>query len=517
MKNYIILLIAFFNGLIATAQVFMPGVDPNSNLQATSNSYYITLPANEEPWLIPNNSTAPALAATGNAATTAFVEFGDGTFSFLPNGNHEFYQADLNRNLTVKITRIYGGGGPPPKFQSYQVGAMQPFVSTVYSSMGILTSGEKIAITPNIGSVVAKDTMIFVLTYKLALTETNRTLLFLYNDNGLDAFEKVNLGDQMDIEPSILQPYSFVRTYTGETETGINPSTPIETVRNISINKQYNDALAFSNLKADSLEHNIFITLIPKEGLVANDLSETLVKAYIVGENKDDRKNTVLDTVSTTDKLPILNLSHDPNYITVKPLCLTFPKAGKKLEYHVHFQNTGPGAASEVRVAVKIPGHVNIIPDISFPLCTGNPANFYKVPKGDLSSSYPYANSTLDSLVFIFKKNTFDCTLDGMTATPTCMSNDSTMGDFWFTINTTDQMPDILLAQASIVFYNNADGLPNPPIITNTAISQFRECCECKKSCDPCKNKKGLWKWLFCDKCGSDKLKLKKNSSNLKL
>jgi hypothetical protein len=492
-----IFLFLFFNSISAGAQQFNYGY----SFGGSPNSYSITLPLGEPLWLIPAVVTGPPKPAKGTPATSVFVEFGDGTFSFLPNGDHDFYPASINGNLTVKTARIYGGGGPPPKFQSYQVGAMKsPALGTLYSPMGILKSLEKIAITPNIGSVVANDTMIFALTYKLLPEESGKTLLFLYNDNGLDAFEKVSIGDLMDIDPSILQPYTFVRTYTGETETVINPSTPVESVRDI--NKQYTDALAFSNLKADSLEHNIFITLIPKEGLVARDLSETNVKAYLVEEQKGE-----IDTASASANLPIFNLSHDPNYITVKPLCLTLPKAGKKLEYHVHFQNTGPGAASEVRVAVKIPGNVNIGTDISFPSCPKNPPHFYKVPKGDLSilCTSPYANSSLDSLVFIFQKNAFNCTLDGMTATPTCMCNDSTIGDFWFTINTTNQMPDILLAQASIVFYNNADGLPNDPIITNTAISQFRECCECKKSCDPCKNKKGFWKWLFCDKCGTEK------------
>ncbi|MBK8611389.1 MAG: hypothetical protein IPL84_15980 [Chitinophagaceae bacterium] len=483
----------------------------------SNSKYSVSLPDGAAGWLIPTSPVPPLKAGSKAQATAMFVEFGDGTFSFLSDGPHQFYTAFPNRNVTAKATGVYGGGGPPPKFQSYMVGdgcllstnsLNTSYSYSTYVPMGILEGDERIEITPNIGSVVAKDTMIFVLTYKLKLKESAKTLLFLYNDQ--DAFEVVNKADQMEPDLTTTLTSPFVRAYSGEAETDVDASATVATVR--KVNSQYNNALAFNLLKADTLEHNIFITLIPREGLVGKDLSETFVKAYLIGEN-----NGETDTAAALAPLPILNLSHDPNYITVKPACLTFPKAGKQLEYHVHFQNTGPGSASLVRVAVKIPGNVDMNTDISFSPPPHHPLQFYKVLKGKLSSNclWPYGNPSLDSLIFVFEKDMGDCTLDGMNPAPTCMCKDSTMGDFWFTINATNQMPDILLAQASIVFVNSADGMPNDPIITNTAISQFRECCECKKSCDPCKNKKGLWKWLFCDKCGTKKTTVKKTNRNL--
>jgi hypothetical protein len=504
--KYILLLLLFVN-IDATAQMF--SITSNFSSGSSTCDYSVSLPPGAASWLITSTVTGFQKAATRTRNTVAFVEFGDGTFSFLPDGPHEFFQTNLNHNVTTKVTGIYSGGGPPPHYQL--AAKVSGFGNPPYKPMQILKNGARIAITPNIGSVVAEDTMIFVLTYKMAANERGKRLLFLFNDNVVSAFKQVNMNQQMESDPNTHYPSPFVRLHANEGEMAISSGSSEEIIKNIDY--RYGNALAFNSLPIDTLEHNIFITLIPQQGLVSSGLSETLVKAYIVGEKRNEMGNTVLDTVSTTEKLPIFNLSHDPNYITVKPVCLTLPKAGKKLEYLVHFQNTGPGAASKVIVSVKLPGNVNVNTDIYFP------ANFYKILKGRLalSSSSHYSNASGDSLVFEFEKDiAADCTLDGMAPTATCMCNDSTMGDLWFTINTTNLMPDMLLAQASIVFYNNADSLPNDPIITNTAISQFRECCECKKACDPCKNKKGLWKWLFCDKCVKEKGNSGKRSRNLK-
>jgi hypothetical protein len=495
MKNTAVLLIAFFIGFDVSAQVYTSGVS-NSNLQTLPGSYFITLPVNASPWLIPNDGVTTPLVQ-GTAASVAFVEFGDGTFSFLPNGVHDFYlpQPTNGYQITTKTSSIYTGGGKPPNYQVARFFPPSTNPVVPYIPMNILAAGEKLGITPNIGSVLAKDTMIFVITYKLEMNETGKSLLFLFNDNvGNNAFESVSMSLPMNPDYTTGERANYVRTYFGENLVPISGQ-----VANVSnLNNQYSNRLAINNLKHDGSEYNVFITLIPKDGLVSKNLSQTLVKAYIVGESRKD-------TISKTAILPVFNESHDPNYITVKPICLTLPKAGKELQYHVHFQNDAAGPASQVRVAVKIPDNVDINTDITYPPCPAHLVNFYKVPYGTLTSVWPYSNNlpNNDSLVFVFNKGASDnCTLEGLLPTPSCMCNQGTMGDFWFTIKTTDQMPDMLLAQASIVFYNSDLTLPpNEPILTNIAITQFRECCDCKKTCNPCKNKKGFWKWLFCKKC----------------
>jgi hypothetical protein len=467
-----------------------------------SSDYSVLLPTDASPWLTPNDGsrTPVPIAGTKKSAATVFIEFGDGTFSFLPNGNHTFVSPGKNREVTTKATGVYGGGGKPP---SYAVGTVEAPASTGYTPMNVLQqSGTDLAITPNIGDVVATDTMIFVITYRTL--HAGASLLFLFNDNNTyPIFKNISLGDKLDFPQKPL----FVRTYSTENEISIsNAGDGLTSRRNA--NGEYSGCVAFEGINNDGDEHNIFVTLIPKDNLLTTDLSVTTVKAVLVWDDTSGLSNkgsNIVPAITTNYSensitLPISgDNAHDPNYVTVKPNCMLLPKTGKELKYHVHFQNTGMGDASKVRVAVKVPDGTNFTNDIDI--------NSYKfqIDNGSIISNYPYANSSLDSLLFEFEPNNIapGCTLEGLDMTTTNLCNKKTMGDFWFTIKTTSQMPDILLTQASIVFYNpiNSPIPVNDPILTNTAVSQFRECCECNKSCDPCKRKKGLWKWLFCKKC----------------
>jgi hypothetical protein len=488
MKSYLIILIFFFLNVSVCAQVFN-----NTGTTGTAINYNISLPVAAEPWMIDVNSTDNTQAATGTKATAVFIEFGDGTFSFLPRGTHNFYTAFPNRSIITKTTGVYGGGGKPPAHSiesQISISESAPYVQM--NNLPVLIQNG-LAITPNIGSVLAKDTMIFVVTYK-AQPKYN-TLLFLFNDNiNISAFKNIIVGQKIQ-DPNSLIKEPVLRTYSSETEVGIPGTGPVSVAR--GQNNQFANCLAINILNHDGNEHNIFITLIPKDGLLTTSLSETMVKAMLVGSAEGKGGN--IDTISVVDTLPVVDAAHDPNYITVSPNCLLLPKVGKELQYHLHFQNTGPGRASKVKVNIKIPGPVNLSSEITYK------SNYYKLNNGINNSLNPYSNSAGDGLEFVFvKKSSTSCTLEGMGTppSPNCICNESTIGDLWFTIKTNNQMPDILLAQASIVFYNSdAAQNPNPPIITNTAVAQFRQCCDCNNSCDPCKNKKSFWKWLFCKKC----------------
>jgi hypothetical protein len=493
-KANFILIIFFFISTNGVSQQFNYGT---SSIGRLVNSYSVKLPPSASPWLTPNDgvSTAPAIGA---AATSAFVEFGDGTFSFLPNGNHDFITA--NKEIITKATGVYGGGGKPP---AYRIAA--PITgSASYTPMNILagSSPDALAITPNIGSVLAEDTMILVVTYKTL--KSGASLLFLFNDNTIPAFENIIVGQNM-VDVHTGSSADFLRTYAGENEISVSSgSVTLVNARNAS--NQYTNSLAVKNLITNGSEHNIFITLIPRAGLLTTSLSQTKIKAVLVWDNTtvakpagDNKNNTVpaSGNINQEITLPVVDLAHDPNYITVNPVCMLLPKVGKTLDYKVHFQNTGLGRASKVRVEVKIQGNVDLNSDINYQ------TNFYLVENGVKTPATPLVSSSGgNKLVFEFvPKLTMPCTLEGLDASPTNLCSTKTMGDIWFTINTTNLMQDILMAQASIIFYNASTGLANDPVITNTAVTQFRACCDCTKKCDPCKNTKGLWKWLFCKKC----------------
>ena len=350
--------------------------------------------------------------------------------------------------------------------------------------------------------MLEKDTMIFVVTYKLSRAENNASLLFLFNDNTeKNIFNTYSIGATFNDLNTRSQNVSFVRNYFGENET-ISLSTAANNQRNI--NSDYQNFIAIKDLNNDDFEHNIFITLIPTTGITTVDCSNTFVKAILISETssntKGDKKETEPTISETSNELQITDKSHDPNYINVDPVCMLLPKENHKIDYHLHFQNTGTGGASRVRVAIKTPEGVNISSDITYTHTGG----WYKIINGAINNTAPYSNATGDSLIFDFVKNSSmtgaTATLDGMSLTPSAANTNKTTGDVWFTINSTNALPSILLAQASIVFFNT-DNSANEPIITNTAVTQFRECCDCAKKCDKCKNKGRLWRWLFCKKC----------------
>jgi hypothetical protein len=484
MKNMLFIVALSGISFAARSQVSSPVFN-----YSNSTVYSLTLPDQASPWLTPNNNT-PA-PSPGSPATAAFIEFGDGTFSFLPNGSHIFMQSTSPKAVITKTTGVYGGGGKPP---AVQVG-ITINGSAAYSPMNIITNSDMLAITPNIGSVLARDTMILVVTYKT--TKQNPSLLFLFNDNTvMPAFEPVAAG-QMMTDNITRNTSPFLRTYAAESEITLSAAgAAMQTIRNT--NNQFVNNLCVKGLINDGVERNIFITLVPREGLLTTSLSQTKIKAVLVYDNTRTDKQGDLPATGSAEKeiiLPVVDRAHDPNYITVNPVCMLLPKAGKALTYKVHFQNTGSGMAARVRVAVKLPENIDGSADVSY-----DPV-YYRVENGIKSAPTPFLSVNRDSLVFEFIPNGIpNCTLEGIGTAPDNLCNTKTMGDFWFTVKTNNLVPDLLLARASIVFYNT-NNTANDPILTNTAVSQFRACCDCSKKCDPCKNKKGLWKWLFCKKC----------------
>ena len=491
MKQFLFSLICvIFFANISKAQSFKCNPD---------GTYDVRDAADASPWLgVPATGDKTKSGSGTPPSLTCFIEFGDGTFSFEPSGKHTFVTSLSNKDICTKFTGVYAGGGKPP---NHAMAAKVPPTSSVYTEMGILGGTDKVLITPNIGSVLEKDTMIFVVTYKLAPNQINGNLLFLFNDNKSNTiFNVYSKGAKFNDENTFYKDVDFVRPYFGENEIISFTNAAANTQR--TKNSIYQNYIAFDKLKSDNEEHNIFITLIPSTGISTEKFSKTFVKAILAFDNKVENSTDSKPVVSETfNELQVVDKSHDPNYITVDPVCMLLPKANHKIDYHLHFQNTGTGGASRVRVAIKTPEGVSIANDITY---THSP-DWYKIINGTINNTAPYSNATGDSLIFDFVKNTSmtsaTATLDGMSLTPSAANTNKTTGDVWFTINSTNAMPSILLAQASIVFFNASDGSVNEPIITNTAVTQFRECCECEQKCDKCKNKGRLWRWLFCKKC----------------
>jgi hypothetical protein len=201
----------------------------------------------------------------------------------------------------------------------------------------------------------------------------------------------------------------------------------------------------------------------------------------------------------TTDLAVRGSQPHDPNFETVRPTCLELPKkTADTLRYHIHFQNTGRGPASMVRVATSIPYMANIS---KIRLELSNRLRF-KVAGSMSVTGYNCSwiiNPTADSIIFTFT-HTSIAVLNGFTN----FTDETTMGDIWFNIPMDANVGSVLLSRSSIVFESTSGSVTHyqPPVITNEARSEYKvRCgeCDCKK--DPCKKRNRFWQWLLCKKC----------------
>ena len=93
--------------------------------------------------------------------------------------------------------------------------------------------------------------------------------------------------------------------------------------------------------------------------------------------------------------------------------------------------------------------------------------------------------------------------LVGASSDPADIYNPETMADAWFTVPANENMNNLILSTADIIFTNKSNCSVNAPVTTNIGIAEFSNCCNCtkKKICGCKKTKKKFWNWLFCKKC----------------
>ncbi len=443
---------------------------------------------------IVENSWTPSPDDPG---TVLLMEYGDGTFSFSNSELHNYNNSVHKYGVFMKTTGIYDRDKRPPRASINQ----HPTFTTLYSSANssqrfpvssyarssmlkpLLGDTSNILVQPNISSLVAGDTMIFILTYKVEEKYAGRKINFYYNNN--DFFIPLRGGEEIK-DDNMTVP--FIRFF-GDEEFEYKNS-----------EREYLNHIVINNLLNDGAEHNIFITLVPKEDLKAQDLpslkeskgeevlDENKLTANIQADLVDENGNTV---GTSKNELEVLENSHDPNYIRILPKCLPFPKTDVKvLKFHAHCQNIGLGDAMTVRMAIALPYGLKS-PDIY--------DKSVKLPNG-VTATWNTNNN--DSVVITFTKTT-DNTLRGIKNNPLWLNDPGTMGDVWFKLKTNASVYNELETQASIVF-SNTDSTFNDPVLTNTDRAAFSACCDCKNKTEKCgcsKKKSRFWRWLFCKKC----------------
>jgi hypothetical protein len=440
-------------------------------------------------------------------ATTIFLEFGDGTFSMKQEDSHIYQSVNsLIYPLSYKLTGLYDDDPRPPRHRMLiPVTPSQMIFPPAYSKLPvgeklnmqqILDVGKNVGIFANINSVLARDTMIFVLTYKLDIPLASNSYLKFYFNN-IDAFESIVLGTTSLARYSY-GSYSmpFVRPYFGENVT----------IDNALNTNGFKNGLKIENLVADSTEHHIFITMVPVQGLsrenqldadVSGSSSTKLATntdpVIITADTRVELYNGNGNLVQADEKnYPISDKSHDPNYIEMYPRCLSTPKKNEKIKVHVHCQNIGLGEAKEVTIKVGLPGGIKTF-DID--------QSSWKA-KADRAVNVTWDCTTNPDSLIVKINMSSPITLDGLKA-PLYFTDTKTMADIWFTFHTNPGVPNLLTAAANI-YFTNFNNSVNIPVATNVDFVQYSECCNCKskqQGCG-CKGKRGwFWRWLFCKKC----------------
>jgi hypothetical protein len=502
---FTIILISKSNGQVST-QIL---ITPNNNfttppywyninvsfVSLTTSPYPLVLSAASSGFL---STTAPSWTPSNmNPATVVLIEFGDGTFSFKNIETHAFNETNHKYDLFTKATGLYdpdtrppratvtsfnglyNSANPNPVFSSsspYARGTMNP---------GLLNGSQKILVQPNINSLVAGDTMIFIVTYKLDSSDSLRKIFFNYNND--DFFEPLS-GSANEVIDKGIGKVPYIRFFRDETFTYQNGGAG------------YNNRIIIDNLFYDGEEHNIFITLVPRHELNMRDLSQLKEKngVPVLDESKltaNIRADLVDNAGSITDtsknELEVRENSHDPNYVSILPKCLPFPKTTVyTMQVHAHCQNIGFGPAIDVRMAIAMPSGLNS-------------ADIYdttvKLPPLVIAT---WDLTNPDSVIVRFARSPNN-PLVGIGSNPLWLNDPNTMGDVWFKVKTNPSVNNVLQTQASIVFCNT-DSSINPAVLTNIDQASFSSCCNCKKATDTCgcnKKKSRFWKWLFCKKC----------------
>ncbi len=438
------------------------------------------------------SSSSAYSPSVSSPATSTFLEFGDGNFTRSENEVHDY--AGSTYPILAKLTSVYDEDPRPPRHRPV---ARPTAVATTVSSPGntaltmptILATGKSVAISSNVYSILANDTMIFVVTYKLAGKENQKLpphIIFSYNN--VNAFNVISITGSVN-QSSLTIP--LVRPHFGETVSNLSSSA-----------SGFSNSIKIAGLDTDGAEHHVFITLAPLANLSKESVSPSFASIDAPDVTADvavqlyNGSNTPMQ--SDVLKLPIMDKSHDPNFVEIFPKCLLLPKKAGELKFHVRCQNIGFGKAKKVVMKVGLPGGMK--PSDIIVASTKDEA-----PHG-VKGVWDFSDP--DSLIVRFDLTSFSAgsssfTLEGIAGSNDYMNDKNTMAEIWFNIKTNNLVPNLLVSAASI-YFTNEDHTVNPAVRTDFDFAQYRECCDCKPDKNRCdKNKKRckLWRWLFCKKC----------------
>ncbi len=246
----------------------------------------------------------------------------------------------------------------------------------------------------------------------------------------------------------------------------------------------YPNAVCFNIPTNDFYEKTVFVSLVPNKELEFGQSGSV----YAVLTDS-------VGTIVARDLIPNMRFApaHDPNYIVQRPVCLELPKKEHPITYTVHFQNTGGGSATKVKVVVHLPKGMNWSAfnssrDILDATFAGQDH------KGTIIVTPKAADNQLE---IEFTANPGHLLKGTNVSNPAI--NPETMGEVTFTIKSTPGTDDKMEAYAQIYFLSEypSSGIPGQyedPVRTNIAVTTYKKTCKTCTNCPlPCY--KILW---FC-------------------
>jgi hypothetical protein len=432
-----------------------------------------------------NTTSALTMPNSKSPRTVVWIEYGDGQFTTTPETGHLFFENSRSNFplMLVKSTGIYDHGGKPPKHTAKKTTPKIRSTQMMAGNQVFYTSEESVRITTNIFDVLPGDTMMVALSYRKPFAAPNGLyrLLFFYNIEG-DVFEPLKPENgypvQDDFGDRVMVPY--IRKHNAEEL--INPQGLPEPVYAEYRNRFKTGNLVFNVLINDDAPHHIFLTLVPRRGLLPGaNVSAGMDAVLITPDNRSSAFNYSSRVVGEL-------ASHDPNWQEVYPQCIVLPKKNQEMRHHVHFQNTGLGPAKRVMVKTSLPTGL-----------TGNDIEVTGWSIGGVRNNPNYQlrvnRAAADSVVFefVYDPNSTRIVLNGAAELPDAPVNAKTMGDIYFTCKAKPGTPNTMTSGTSIYFDDNE------AVKTEETKVEFKKCCDCDKDCNKYKSK--FMKWLLCKEC----------------
>lgn len=468
--------------IIQTVLVSAQGIDTTNNI--------ITInPAGAKYDLLQQaQKTIPGASAVQNTKHLTKIWLESGTGFFTTNPLIAYPVSGVQSHIPFMLsTNTYDTTKNPPTSIVFQ---NMNFVNTGgNNSFSQILNDVGVKITPNNFDIVPGDFMAFALTYKTYSLKNDPVkkqdslfkLYFFYNNNRSFLPVSQTRKDTVIGSNPVL---NFCRTHNGETP-NYDPRLP-----NSSINNQnFQHWICYSIPRNDDFEKTVFVSMLPFGDL------EIGKSGSVYAVLTDNAGNTIgTDIISNMPFSP----AHDPNYLVQQPFCLLLPKKEYPFNYTVHFQNTGAGDATEVKVVVHLPKGLDPAS------LTLKKASFAGEDYTATIKSKPF-KVIGDSLEIIFISSGSRY-LKGTINSSSPSTDPQTMGDVLFTIKSTPNTDDSLKAYANIYFRSehpssniDKDGYEQP-VTTNIAVTRYKDCCDCITPVPPiCYKIFGLcwWWWLI--------------------